>query len=221
MAEALDFANDINLDDNRIIKGGFESVATDPVAPVDGEQWNNTTIQRQRLHIGGQSKSFAFLEDVQNLGQHIGGHDASTGIPTSVPTSIRPSGSIEAGDTWYVTTAGTIAGIGGGEEELSVGDMLKAVVDNPASAADFIAIQRNIDDDRASYTDSQVINLPANTDTTITAQFSGRITSVQTYKSNGKEVKISLKRGTNANEIILHPNKTLASVTVDLVGFIG
>ena len=221
MAEALDFANDINLDDNRIISGGFESLANDPASPVEGQQWNNSTLARQRVHLAGQSKSFAFLEDVQNLGQHIGGHDASTGIPTSVPTTIRPSGTIEAGDTWYVTTAGTITGIGGGEEELSVGDMLKAVVDNPASAADFISIQRNIDDDRASYTDSQVVSLPANTDTTITAEFSGRITSVQTYKSNGKEVKISTKRGTNPNQIILHPNKTLASVTVDLVGFIN
>ncbi len=221
MAENIDFANDLDLDDNRIKNGGFETLVTDPVSPVEGQQWNNSTNARQRLHISGQTKSLAFLEDVQNLGQHIGGHDASTGIPTSVPTTIRPGGNIEAGDTWYVTVAGTITGIGGGAEELSVGDMLKAIVDGASSAADFISIQRNIDDDRASYTDTQVVNLPANTDTTVTAGFAGRITSVQTYKSNGKEVKISTKRGSNPNEIILHPNKTLSSVTVDLVGFIN
>ena len=221
MAETLDFANDLDLDDNRIIKGGFQTVVGDVAAPVEGEQFNNSTLARQRLHIGGVTKSFAFLEDVQNLGQHIGGHDASTGIPTSVPTSIRPSGTIEAGDTWFVTGAGTIAGIGGGAEEISTGDMIKAIVDGPSSAADFISIQRNLDDDRASYTDAQVVNLPANTDTTITAAFSGRITSVQTYKQNGKEVRITTKRGANPNEIILHPNKTLSNVSVDLVGFIS
>lgn len=221
MAESLDFANDINLDDNRIIKGGFETRVADPTSPVEGEQWNNSTAGRQKVQIGGATKQLAFLSDVQNLGQHIGGHDASTGIPTNVPTSIRPSGVIEAGDTWYVTTAGTISGIGGGEEELAAGDMLKAIVDGASAAADFISIQRNLDDDKASYTDSQVVNLPANTDTTVTASFSGRVTSVQTYKSNGKEVKITVKRGTNPNQIILHPNKTLSSVTVDLVGFIN
>lgn len=221
MSETLDFANDLDLDDNRIIKGGFQTVVGDVAAPVEGEQWNNSTLSRQRIQVGGATKSFAFLEDVQNLGQHIGGHDASTGIPTSVPTSIRPSGTIEAGDTWYVTVAGVISGIGGGAEEISVGDLLKAIVDAPSSAADFISIQRNLDDDRASYTDTQVINLPANTDTTITANFSGRVTSVQTYKSNGKEVKITTKRGTNPNQIILHPNKTLSNVTVDMLGFIN
>ena len=221
MAETLDFANDLNLDDNRIISGGFESLASDPVSPVEGQQWNNSTTVRQKVQIGGATKQFAFLSDVQNLGQHIGGHDASTGIPTSVPTSIRPSGTIEAGDTWYVTVAGTITGIGGGEEELSAGDMLKAIVDGASAAADFIGIQRNIDDDKASYTDSQVINLPANTDTTVTANFAGRVTSVQTYKQNGKEVKITTKRCTNPNQIVLHPNKTLSNVTVDLVGFIN
>ena len=221
MAENIDFANNIDLDDNRIINGGFETLAADPVAPVEGQQWNNSTSARQRLHVGGESKSLAFLEDVQNQGQHIGGHDASTGIPTSVPVSIRPDGNIEAGDTWYVTVAGSIAGIGGGSEELDPGDMLKAIVDDPSSAADFIAIQRNIDDEKASYVDTQVVNLSANTDTTITADFSGRIVSVQTYKSNGREVKITTKRGANLNEIILHPNKTLSGVTVDLVGFIN
>ena len=37
----------------------------------------------------------------------------------------------------------------------------------------------------------------------------------------GKEVKITTKRGANLNEVILHPNKTLSSVTVDLVGFVN
>jgi len=221
MSEPIDFANDLDLDDNRIIKGGFESLVADPGSPVTGQQWNNSTDARQRVQLGGSTKTLAFLEDVQNLGSHIGGHDASTGIPTSVPTSVRPSGTIEAGDTWYITVAGTITGIGGGEAELHPGDMLKAIADGASSASDFISIQRNLDDDKASYTDSQVLNLPANTDTTITAAFAGRITSVQTYKQNGKEVKISTKRGTNPNQIILHPNKTLSNVTVDLVGFIS
>lgn len=221
MAESIPFANDIDMDDNRLISGGFQTLVADPGSPVEGEQWNNSTNARQRVHISGATKSLAFLEDVQNLGQHIGGHDASTGIPTSVPVGIRPSGTIEAGDTWYVTTAGTISGIGGGDENLSTGDMIKAIVDSASAAANFISIQRNIDDDKASYTDSQVVSLPANTNTTITASFAGRITSVQTYKSSGKEVKISTKRGANPNQIILHPNKTLASVTIDLVGFIN
>jgi len=221
MAENIDFANDLDLDDNRVRNGGFETLATDPGSPVEGQQWNNSTNSRQKLHISGATKSLAFLEDVQNLGQHIGGHDASTGIPTSVPTSVRPSGTIEAGDTWYITVGGTITGIGGGEEELSPGDMLKAIVDGASSASEFIGIQRNIDDDKASYTDSQVVNLPANTDTTVTANFAGRITSVQTYRQNGRELRISTKRGSNPNEIILHPNKTLSNVTVDLVGFIN
>ena len=160
MADSIEFKNDIDLDDNRVINGGFESLATDPASPVQGQQWNNTTNHRQKLFINGQAKSLAFLEDVQNLGTHIGGHDASTGIPTSVPTAIRPSGTIEAGDTWYITVAGTLTGIGGGAEHLQVGDMLKAIVSNPVSAADFIGIQRNLDDDnrvRPSFRDTGTV----------------------------------------------------------------
>lgn len=77
------------------------------------------------------------LEKLYNLiigiGQLVGNHDASTGLPT---TGTGISNAIDKGDFWYITTPGTISGLG----DLAIGDVLFAKVNNAAVAADFFYI---------------------------------------------------------------------------------
>lgn len=68
------------------------------------------------------------------MGRPRGGFDASSG---AVPT---PTADNEAGDFWRITVAGTI-----GTMVLKVGDVLVADIDDAAVAADFYAIQGNVD----------------------------------------------------------------------------
>lgn len=68
------------------------------------------------------------------MGRPRGGFDASSG---AVPS---PTGDNEAGDFWRITVAGTI-----GTMVLKAGDVLIASIDDAAVAADFYAIQGNVD----------------------------------------------------------------------------
>lgn len=217
MSEVIDYVNHINLDGNEIRNVSYEKLAADPTGPglFEGRFWLNTTEGVVKVYRNAEIKIIAYLSDVLDRGAFVGPHDASTGIPT---TGSGAGGAIEAGDTWTISVAGTINGILG-DAELSVGDLLIATADGANAANQFVGVQRNLDDNKLTYTDSQTVSLPANTDTTVTAVFSGRITSVEVYNSAGRKININTKRGTNPNEIVLHPNRTLSNVTVDLIGF--
>jgi len=217
VAETIDFVNHIDMDQNEIRNVSLEKLAADPAAIdlFEGRPWINTTEGVVKIYLGGVIKIIAYLSDVLDRGAFVGPHDASTGIPT---TGSGAGGAIEAGDTWTISVAGTITGILG-DDNLSVGDLLIATADGANSAAQFVGVQRNLDDSKLTYTDSQTVSLPANTDTTVTAVFSGRITSVEVYNQAGRKININTKRGTNPNQIILHPNRTLSNTTVELIGF--
>lgn len=79
------------------------------------------------------TKAFV-LQELTALGRPRGGLDASSG---AVP---GPSADIEEGDFWRIMVAGTI-----GTMVLKPGDVLFAAVDDAAVAADFFAVQSNVD----------------------------------------------------------------------------
>ena len=83
-----------------------------------------------------------------------GGYDASTNTPdlTTSPNSI------EKGWTYTVTADGTFFG-----EQLRVGDVLIAEVDDPSALSDWTTVQNNID--LASLTQVGIGNVNASTDT--------------------------------------------------------
>jgi hypothetical protein len=65
-----------------------------------------------------------------------GSHDASSGV--------FPTGTIKAGDYWYISVAGTLTGLTP-VAQVSVGDMLVARVPNPTNASGWFVLQSNFD----------------------------------------------------------------------------
>jgi len=95
---------------------------------------------------GGVPSPGDTLNKLYNLiidqGTFVGGFDASFGaLPT---TGSGTSGAIDKGDYWKVTVAGTITGLSP-NADLKPGDVLYAAISGASVAADFFAIQGNID----------------------------------------------------------------------------
>jgi hypothetical protein len=67
---------------------------------------------------------------ITSVGELVGEHDASTGLPT---TGSGEGGAIDKGDYWFITTPGTIAGLG----DLAVGDVLFAKQADADEASEF------------------------------------------------------------------------------------
>lgn len=135
-----------------IRNASLEKLAAHPTGPdlYEGRFWQLTTDDHLYHYSGGIIRQIANIDDLNKYGALIGGHDASLGaVPTQgsgVAEVGSPDLSIEAGDSWRITTAGTIPGLASGDAELEVGDLLIALIDNASTAADFMAVQLNLDD---------------------------------------------------------------------------
>jgi hypothetical protein len=128
-------------------------------------------------------------EQIAELGQYVGGWDASAGLPT---TGSGQSGDIEAGDMWTATVEGTIVGLSP-VDVVSVGDVLVATVDGAAGAAQFVVIQRNLEDPGIiedvvkEYRESATFS--NNTWTTITHNLANEYPVVEVFRnSDGRKV---------------------------------
>lgn len=130
----------------------FEKLAAHPTGPdlYEGRFWQLTADDHVYHYSGGVVRQIANIDDLNKYGALIGGHDASGGTVPTQGSGLNEQGapdlSIEAGDSWRITTAGTIAGLASGDAELEVGDLLIALVDSATTAADFMAVQLNLDD---------------------------------------------------------------------------
>lgn len=102
----------------------------------------NTRPSDANTLVNAQAIYDKIVSEIQGLGQLAGDHDASGGIPAST-SGTGASGAIQAGDMWYVTTAGTITGLLG-EATLSVGDLIVAKVDGADAANEFIGLDTNV-----------------------------------------------------------------------------
>lgn len=67
---------------------------------------------------------------ITSVGELVGPHNASTGLPT---TGSGEAGAIDKGDYWFITTPGTIGGLG----DLATGDVLFAKVSGADEASEF------------------------------------------------------------------------------------
>ncbi len=115
--------------------------SADPSSPVAGVPWYNEATGEIKVFDGTNVLTLATTTDIASIGEFKGAHDASGG---AVPTA-GAGDDISAGDFWRVSVAGTITGIGGADQ-LEPNDLIYALVDNASSAADFTAIQVNVDD---------------------------------------------------------------------------
>ena len=142
-----------------LLNGSIWRFATsDPTASSPGDisdvTLNTTTSEIFQKQIDGTWESQGFITS----SQYKGTFDASAGVPTA-PT-------IKAGCFWIANVAGTITGIGG-NDNIEVGDMVIALVDSASAAADFTAIQTNIDpNDFASASALATLQTQVNTNTT-------------------------------------------------------
>lgn len=115
----------------------FESQAFGDPLDIPNAQWVQDLVDGSDDYTDTQ---IAALEStIADLGVLVGGFDASSGaLPT---TGSGESSAIDKGDYWKITVAGTLSGIG----QLKVGDVLIASINNASVAADFFALQNNVD----------------------------------------------------------------------------
>jgi len=218
MADGIPFHDHIDLQTNELQNASFEKLSADPTGGdlYEGRFWLNTTDNLIKVYRNSEVKVFAFLSDL--VGGGAFSHDATTGIPT---TGSGSSGTIKAGDTYFITVEGAISGIGG-DENLDVGDLLIAIADNAASASDFIGKQRNLDDAVLTGGEVVTVNLVASTNLTITAaNFTGNIIDAEVYRADGRQINVRKTLGAGSNQIILRSNQSLTGVSVRLVGLLN
>ena len=218
MANGIPFHDNIDMNQNELQNFSLEKLAADPAGGdlFEGRMWLNTTENVAKIYRNSEIKIFAYLSDIG--GSAVGGHDASTGIPT---TGTGISGAIKAGDTWFITTAGTIVGIGG-DDALDVSDLLVATVDGANAAAQFIGKQRNLEDAILTAGEVVTVNLVAATPLTITAtDFAGNVLDAEVYRADGRQINVRKTLGGSPNQIILRSNSSLTGVSVRMIGLIS
>ena len=150
----------IDLQQQKILNAAIDPIASDPISPVDGQLWTNTTENRMKFSSGGITRTLADLTDIDKISRHVGSIDAASITTTlaanysSVVTVTNPDlvaqgdetvlVNIEAGDMFYVSSDGDLgAGLTGGDQNVQIGDLVIAITDSPTTNADFITINRN------------------------------------------------------------------------------
>jgi hypothetical protein len=217
------FHVDINLNGQQIKNFVVDRLASDPGTPGEAQMWYNDTSNKMKYQDDAGVETIAteaFVEAaVQQIGQSQGAFDASPGSLPVVGDLIDGDTAIRRGDYWDISVAGTIAGIGGADE-LSIGDVLKFVGTNPATPADWIGIQRNLNDTLLGNVKSerQTVNLVANTGLTVSAATIADVFSVQTYNSTGQEITVQIDKTGSANQRVLTSNQSLSGVVVEFLG---
>lgn len=216
---------DLNFHGNEIQSVSMEKLAVDPVSPFAGQFWLNTTPPMKKKFFDGTTVHIvadeAYVQtQIQQIGQIQGGFDASSGLLPTTSNLMDGDTVVRRGDYWDITASGSIVGITGGSDLLSVGDVLKFIGTNASNAAHWLGIQRNINDTLLgnAKTERQTVTLVANTPLTVSAAAIADIYSVHAYNSVGEEIILEVKKGTNANQRILVAKRSLTGVVVDLMG---
>jgi len=220
---AFPFHVDINLNGNQIKNFVIDRLAADPGSPAEGQAWYNDTTNKIKYQDDAGVETVAteaFVEAaVQQIGQSQGAFDASPGSLPTVANLIDGDTAIRRGDYWDISVAGTIAGIGGADE-LSVGDVLKFVGTNPATPAQWIGIQRNLNDTLLGNVKSerQTVNLVANTGLTVSAATIADVFSVQVYNTAGQMIGVQIDKTGSPNQRVITSNQSLSGVVVEFLG---
>ena len=188
-----------NLDGqgNELQNWSLEKLAADPTGGglYQGREWYNTTDNTVKFYDGTSVQTVATLAELTKIGAFQGTHDASGGL---VPVVTLDGSAISAGDYWRVSVAGTIVGIGG-DDVLEVGDLVYANIDSAAVAADFTAVQANLNlSANISQVEEVVLAaLPANTATAIPTTFTN-VYSIEAYDSANEKIELCIAGPTTA-----------------------
>jgi hypothetical protein len=127
-----------------------EKVASHPTGAglYEGRLWSLDTDHKFYRYDGNTVHQLVDAQDLNKFGVFVGTHDATTGLPTTgsgVDASGNPlsgTASIQAGDFYRISVAGTITGIEG-NDALDIGDLLIATADGATAASQFLGVQQS------------------------------------------------------------------------------
>ena len=124
----------------------------------EGRIVHNSTTGHMNIYAGGLWYEVANTSDLNDFEKVRDTFDASGGAtPDGVTATQIGSGvdnlgvalgtaaSLQKGDRWVISTAGTIVGIQG-DDVLAIGDIIMCLVDGSTTATDWIGINQNIDE---------------------------------------------------------------------------
>jgi hypothetical protein len=222
---ALNVYTDLDLQSNEIRNVSVEKLGAHPSGGglFQGRIWELTTDGKVYYYDGTAIRAVAselyVTTAINQLGQIQGGFSAVAGLlPTAADKTQGDLTTIKKGDYWIITAAGSIAGISG-SPVLSVGDIIQFYGSNPATASDWLGIQRNVDDTATqTKTERQTVNLVANTPLAVNAATITDIFSVEVKNSAGATIIVDVERLGGANQVTLTSKKSLTGVKVDLIG---
>lgn len=197
-------------------------VTTDPVTPVVGVPWFNTTTGKAKYYDGTAVRVIAHLGDLAALGRYRGQWDASTGIPTAAASTVLTGDPIKAGDHWRVSVGGNIANLIGADL-LAAGDLIFADADDANSADEFYAVQANADLTITTIRDTVTLaTLAANTATNVTPTLlaGGNIAGYMILDSTGKDITFSLDVTVDqvTPKLVVTSLVALSNLTISFVG---
>jgi hypothetical protein len=219
--------NNFNMNSNEIQDVSIEKLSAHPTGGglYNGRIWELTTDNKVYYYNGTAivplaSESFV-TSAINQLGQIQGGFSAVAGLlPTAANKTQGDLTTIKKGDFWIVTAAGTIAGIAGADE-LSIGDVIQFYGSTPSTAADWLGIQRNINDSAVVgnvTAEKQTVNLVANTPLNVNAATIANIHSIQVYNSAGDLILLDIQKLGGNNQRTLTSKKALTGVVVEMTG---
>lgn len=224
MADRQLFHVDIDLDLNQLKNAVLHQLASDPVSPVQGQVWYNSTTDEIKYYDGAAIQIIAnkawVISEINKLERLQGQFDASPGLlPVAADKSQGDLTQIVNGDYWIINVAGTISGIGG-SDVLDIGDKLQYTGGGAGTAANWVGIQTNLNDSNIGNVkaEKQTVNLVANTALNVNAATIANIHSVQVYNSAGELIVVNIEKLGGANQRTLTSKKSLTGVVVEFTG---
>ncbi len=197
----------------------LDAIANDPTVAEALQLKLNMTDNRLKLHDGREVRTLAYVSDLDPYVRYRGGHDASTGVPTAASSVVLPGEPIQAGDKWLITTAGTIADLGGESDNLSVGDFITAIVDDASNPEDFVAINANIDTGDVVVIENAVLTtLPADTPTDIMSTKLDAVDIASVRDANGEDLTSSVVLIYGENKITVSSSLELNNLVIKMIG---
>jgi hypothetical protein len=205
---------------------------------VEGKFVHNVSTGHLNIYAGGAWHEIVRASDLNRFGALIqAAYDASAGIPAgstnggvgsgvdSLGVPLTGTASIQAGDYWLVTTAGTIVGILG-DDNLSVGDFLWALQDNPTLPAHFAGVNMNVNDAASGAGTVRVVTktapLVANTPLSYAAEMTAAVGGAMTVAHSVQVIDVAtgdtIGLAIDPVAKTIESNVAIASVTISVLG---
>jgi len=197
------FLVNIDLNLNQLINSRAENGTGFTTGGIDskGRLMYDTSTNRVLYDTGVAIESIANLNDVTGLLDFQGGYNALTNTPNLINP---PSGTINKGDYYIVTEAGTFY-----DALLEIGDSLFASVNNPTTLSGWVIAQANVV--YATETIAGIILLATQEEVNTGTNNSKAVTplTLATYVANNKQNIYNIDGTLTANRTITLADKNL------------